>query len=165
MKRLAYLWCLLLTFVLAACNNTQPVIDENIDEENSENVIEETDVTIEDEYITFSAADSLESLDAKWHSYVEQGIMLEQDNCDSYVFASENSWKYYWAYKCQQPSQEEWYTDTLRSGILDLFVDERVLTCVEANGEQWVGYNQELYWEYQNDKTCAELEEYLESVL
>lgn len=115
--------------------------------------------------VTYNESDTNEELLIKWESEVNNGVALENDECTTYVFTSKEWDKKYWAYICHQPSTEEGYTDTDRSGIYDIFGDTWVLTCTEANGAQGVGYDEEVYGAYNNDKTCAELENYIAELL
>lgn len=116
-------------------------------------------------WVNFNEEDDDEILLSKWESYVNNGIALENDECSTSIFTSKDETKRYWAYLCHQPSTEEWYTDTDRSGIYDIFEDEWILTCVEANWAQGVWYDEEVFGKYNNDKTCAELETYIQEQL
>lgn len=115
------------------------------------------------EWVTFYPEDDEDTTSRKWDSYVWNYIMLTDDTCTSYVFDKFNV--YYWAYICQQEATEEWLSDYFRSWIYDIFADNWILTCNEANWFQWAWYDENKFWQNNNDKTCEELEIYIEEQL
>lgn len=158
MKKFSLLSILLTTLLLCACTskiNNNVNVEENIDE----NIPEISEEIEESGIITFTTDDSAEIIDAKWWEYVNTAIALEWDECTIHTFAA--NWIYYWVYNCHQPSTDPEFTDLDRSGILELVADNRILTCNEANGEQWAWYDEEKFWKIE-DKTCAEIQEYIE---
>ena len=146
MKKFCLFSLLLTTILLCACSS-------NINE-NEENTIDEFEI------ITFNADDPAEIIDAKWWEYVNTAIALEWDECTIHTFAA--NWIYYWVYNCHQPSTDSEFTDLDRAWILELVADNRILTCNEANGEQWAWYDEEQFWKFEN-KTCAEIEDIIEN--
>lgn len=109
------------------------------------------------EWVVFYPEDDLDTLNAKRESYVNNSIALENDKCNTEVINKNDI--PYWTYVCQQTTNEWW--DYNRAWIYNIFDDERMLTCNEANWEQWVWFDQEKYWEYNKDKNCFELENYI----
>lgn len=156
MKKINLTVILLTTILLCACTSN---IDNNIEENIDEDIPEISNEIEGSETIIFTTDDSAELIETKWAEYVNTAIALEWDECKTHTFIWNDT--YYGVYNCHQPSTNPEFTDLDRSGILELVADNRILTCNEANGEQWAWYDEEKFWKIE-DKTCAEIQEYIE---
>lgn len=111
------------------------------------------------EGVVFYPEDDEDTLNAKRESYVNNYVALENEKCVSEVLNINDI--PYGTYKCQQLSEDEGADYYNRSWIYNIFDDEWILTCNEANWEQWAWFNQERFGAYGNDKTCEELQSYI----